>query len=167
MKPSSRRRGALALLALAGCGVAQQGCSPCDGSDERKRHERELATVARKPASFVLHLSGHHDHPACNGKYKYGGVANGKPQWVKEGGGGEKINWTGNSWDCFWGGYSPEAQVDTPVPPLAGYNTDRGGCDIKVRYQRVTEPEEPGEGSDANPFRIFPTTMGRLGTNRL
>jgi hypothetical protein len=127
----------------------------------------DLATVARTPAAFVLNLSGHHDHPACNGKYKYGGVANGKPQWVKEGGGGEKINWTGNSWDCFWGGYSPEAQVDTPVPPLAGYNTDRGGCDIKVRYQRVTEPEEPGEGSDANPFRIFPTTMGRLGTNRL
>ena len=32
-------------------------------------------------------------------------------------------------------------------PPLSGYNEDRGGCDIKVRYQRVTEPEEPGEGS--------------------
>ena len=139
MTPAARRRGALALLALAGCGVAQQGCSPCDGSDERKRHERELATVARKPASFVLHLSGHHDHPACNGKYKYGGVANGKPQWVKEGGGGEKVFWTGGSWDCFWGGWSPEATVDTPVPPLAGYNKDRGGCDIKVRYQRVTD----------------------------
>ena len=41
MTPASRRRGALALLALAGCGVAQQGCSPCDGSDERKRLERE------------------------------------------------------------------------------------------------------------------------------
>ena len=41
MTPASRRRGALALLALAGCGVAQQGCSPCDGSDERKRDERE------------------------------------------------------------------------------------------------------------------------------
>ena len=41
MKFSARRRGALALLALAGCGVAQQGCSPCDGSDERKRDERE------------------------------------------------------------------------------------------------------------------------------
>ena len=39
-----------------------------------------------KAAAFVLHLSGHHDHPACNGKYKYGGMANGKPQWVKEGG---------------------------------------------------------------------------------
>ena len=32
-------------------------------------------------------------------------------------------------------------------PPLSGYNEDRGGCDIKVRYQRVTEPEEHGEGS--------------------
>ena len=41
MTPAARRRGALALLALAGCGVAQQGCSPCDGSDERKRDERE------------------------------------------------------------------------------------------------------------------------------
>jgi len=41
MTPAARRRGALALLALAGCGVAQQGCSPCDGSDERKRDERQ------------------------------------------------------------------------------------------------------------------------------
>ena len=173
MKPSARRRGALALLALAGCGVAQnmgqwvggEHCagSHCGPSKEEKRLAREearrlekaraeaesehLATVARKPAAFVLNLSGHHDHPACNGKYKYGGAANGKPQWVKEGGGGEKVFWTGTSWDCFWGGYSPEATVDTPVPPLAGYNKDRGGCDIKVRYQRVTEPEEPGEGS--------------------
>ena len=37
MKPSTRRRGALALLALAGCGVAQQGCSPCQGSAEWER----------------------------------------------------------------------------------------------------------------------------------
>ena len=66
-------------------------------------------------------------------------MANGKPQWVKEGGGGEKVFWTGTSWDCFWGGYSPGATVDTPVPPLSGYNKDRGGCDIKVRYQRVTD----------------------------
>ena len=57
--------------------------------------------------------------------------------WVKAGGGGEKVFWTGSTWDCFWGGYSPEARVDTPVPPLSGYNEDRGGCDIKVRYQRV------------------------------
>ena len=56
---------------------------------ERGGESVDLATVARKPAAFVLNLSGHHDHPACNGKYKYGGVANGKPQWVKEGGGGE------------------------------------------------------------------------------
>ena len=110
----ARRRGALALLALAGCGVAQnmgqwvggEHCagSHCGPSKEEKRLAREeaqrlekaragserggesidLATVARKPAAFVLNLSGHHDHPACNGKYTYGGVANGKPQWVKE-----------------------------------------------------------------------------------
>ena len=106
----------------------------CGGSKEAAI---DLATVARNPAAFVLILSGHHDHPACNGTYVYDGVANGKPQWAKEGGGREKVEWTGRSWDCVWGGYSPEATVDTPVPPLAGYNEDRGGCDIKVRYQRV------------------------------
>ncbi len=116
MKPSARRRGALALLALAGCGVAQnmgqwvggEHCagSHCGPSKEEKRLAREearrrglpylgprearaeaesehLAAVAREPAAFVLHLSGHHDRPASNGKYTYGGVANGRPQWVK------------------------------------------------------------------------------------
>ena len=97
----------------------------CGGSKEAAI---DLATVARNPAAFVLILSGHHDHPACNGTYVYDGVANGKPQWAKEGGGREKVEsqleWTGHSFDCVRG-------------PLAGYNEDRGGCDIKVRYQRV------------------------------
>ena len=49
-----------------------------------------------------------------------------------------------------------EAAADTPVPPLAGYNKDRGGCDIKVRYQRVTDggevaPEEPGSANGRYP----------------
>ena len=118
----------------------------CGGSKEAAI---DLATVARNPAAFVLILSGHHDHPACNGKYTYGGVANGKPQWVKEGGGGEKVFWTGSTWDCFWGGYSPEAPVATPVPPLAGYDRDRGGCDIKVRYERATDAGG-GSGSSAS-----------------
>ena len=106
----------------------------CGGSKEAAI---DLATVARNPAAFVLILSGHHDHPACNGTYVYDGVANGKPQWAKHAPCRDKFEWTGRSWDCVWGGYSPEATVDTPVPPLAGYNEDRGGCDIKVRYQRV------------------------------
>ena len=97
----------------------------CGGSKEAAI---DLATVARNPAAFVLILSGHHDHPACNGTYVYDGVADGKPQWAKEGGGREKVEsqleWTGRSFDCVRG-------------PLAGYNEDRGGCDIKVRYQRV------------------------------
>ena len=103
----------------------------CGGSKEAAI---DLATVARNPAAFVLILSGHHDHPACNGTYVYDGVANGKPQWAKHAPCRDKFEWTGRSWDCVYG---PEATVDTPVPPLAGYNEDRGGCDIKVRYQRV------------------------------
>ena len=105
----------------------------CGGSKEAAI---DLATVARNPAAFVLILSGHHDHPACNGTYVYDGVANGKPQWAKHAPCRDKFEWTGRSWDCVYG---PEATVDTPVPPLAGYNKDRGGCDIKVRYQRVTD----------------------------
>ena len=45
-----------------------------------------------------------------------------------------KINWTGGSWDCFFGGFSPESFADTPVPPLDGYDGDQGSCDIKVVY---------------------------------
>ena len=40
----------------------------CGGSKEAAI---DLATVARNPAAFVLILSGHHDHPACNGTYVY------------------------------------------------------------------------------------------------
>lgn len=69
-----------------------------------------------------------------NGEYKYAHVENGKPMWSKE---GMKIFWTGGSWDCFYGGYSPEACQDTPVPPFSGYDKDKGNCDIKVKYVRV------------------------------
>ena len=48
-----------------------------------------------------------------------------------------KVFWTGGSWDCLWGGYSPEAPRDTPVPPLDGYTKDQGSCDIKVTYEAV------------------------------
>ena len=48
-----------------------------------------------------------------------------------------KVFWTGGSWDCLWGGYSPEAPRDTPVPPLDGYTGDQGSCDIKVAYEAV------------------------------
>merc|ERR1719359_1502161 len=97
-----------------------------------------LDEVARAPASFALVLSGHHDHPDCNGRYTYDGEENGKPKWAKEGrGGSPKLFWTGHSWDCFWGGYSPEAHADTPVPPLDGYDSDKGGCEIRVSYEHV------------------------------
>ena len=39
----------------------------------------------------------------------------------------------------FLGRLFPRGDGRQPVPPLAGYNKDRGGCDIKVRYQRVTD----------------------------
>ena len=97
-----------------------------------------LDEVARAPESFALVLSGHHDHPDCNGRYVFGGKENGKPKRVKEGrGGSPKLFWTGHSWDCFWGGYSPESLSNTPVPPLDGYNKDKGGCEIRVSYERV------------------------------
>ena len=58
MKPASRRRGALALLALAGCGVAQnmgqwvggEHCagSHCGPSKEEKRLAREAARRLEK-----------------------------------------------------------------------------------------------------------------------
>jgi hypothetical protein len=79
-------------------------------------------------------LSGHNDHPAFNGYYKYGGEENGKPCFKNTKGGNMKIFWTGGSWDCLYGGYSPESPADTPVPPLNGYTKDQGSCDIKVVY---------------------------------
>jgi len=39
----------------------------------------ELEEVENNPEGYDLILSGHNDHPACNGRYKYGGKANGKP----------------------------------------------------------------------------------------
>ena len=68
-----------------------------------------LEEVKQQPASFALVLSGHHDHPDCNGRYAYDGKENGKPKWSKVPGGAPNLFWTGHSWDCFWGGYSPES----------------------------------------------------------
>ena len=45
-----------------------------------------------------------------------------------------KLFWTGHSWDCFWGGYSPESYNNTPVPPLSGYDHDQGNCNIQIKY---------------------------------
>merc|ERR1712183_49647 len=39
------------------------------------------------------------------------------------------------SWDCYWGGYSPEAPIDTPVPPFDGYTKDQGENHIRVYYE--------------------------------
>jgi hypothetical protein len=36
-----------------------------------------LDEVARGPAKYTLVLSGHHDHPDCNGRYVYDGEENG------------------------------------------------------------------------------------------
>ena len=52
----------------------------------------------------------------------------GKPRYAKTPGGLPKVFWTGGSWDCCWGGYSPEAPANTPVPPLDGFTKDQGGC---------------------------------------
>ena len=79
----------------------------------------DLEQVARNPAQYDLVLTGHNDHPDCNGTYEYAGDENGKPKWAK---GDKKLNWTGRCWDIHWGGFSPEAHVDTPVPPLTGYD---------------------------------------------
>lgn len=96
-----------------------------------------LDGVAKDPAAFVLILSGHHDHPDCNGRYNFDGHENGKPKYAKVTGGSPKLFWTGSSWDCFWGGYSPESGKSTPVPPLDGYDRDRGSTDIRVKYERI------------------------------
>jgi hypothetical protein len=74
-----------------------------------------------------------------NGTYKHDGEENGKPKWAKN---GMKIFWTGGSWDCFYGGYSPEAPANTPVPPLHGYDKDKGSTEIQVHYRRVGSVEE-------------------------
>ena len=99
----------------------------------------DINDVAKDPSAFTLVLSGHNDHPDCNGRYKYDGRENGKPKFAKTPGTMPKVFWTGHSWDCFWSGCSPEAPHDTPVPPLDGYTSDQGGCDIKVMYESKSE----------------------------
>jgi hypothetical protein len=101
-----------------------------------------LEDVAKDPKSFNLHLSGAHDRPHANGIYTCSDeISNGKNVWTHFGGnGGEavKLKWMGYergpSWDLAWGGYSPEAPLDTPVPPESGYTRDAGSSVIKVRY---------------------------------
>jgi hypothetical protein len=116
--------------------------------------EATLDEVANNPSAFVLILSGHHDHPESNGRYTYDGIENGKPKFAKRGG-NPKVFWTGHSWDCFWGGYSPEAPTDTPVPPFDGYNRDQGGCDIKVRYKRISERIKPQAIAETPPSGLW------------
>ena len=90
-----------------------------------------LEDVASNPTSFTLHLTGHHDHPDCNGKYICNGEKeNGKLKWTHAKNDGVKLYWTGGSWDCYWGGYSPETGADTPVPPFSGYDIYKGSTDI-------------------------------------
>ena len=87
-----------------------------------------IEEVAKDPKKYTLILSGHHDHPACNGKYHPDGERNGKPMWTKEA--GIHLFWTTYSWDCYWGGGSPESSSDTPVPPLTGYDDS----EIAIKY---------------------------------
>ena len=102
-----------------------------------------LEEVASDPSAFCLILSGHNDHPDCNGKYEYDGKENGKVKYAKVPGSSPKLFWTGHSWDCAWGGYSPESAANTPVPPLDGYDRDKGGTEIRVSYEHV-------EGNDVS-----------------
>lgn len=96
--------------------------------------ELDLQKVAENPSAYKLILEGHHDHPDCNGTYTHDGEENGKPKWAKSGT-NMKLFWTGRSWDVYWGGFSPEAVNDTPVPPTTGYDNDKGNCDIRVSYE--------------------------------
>lgn len=97
----------------------------------------ELKKVVVSPSGYNLVLEGHHDRPECNGTYMYDGVENDKPKWAKDG--SMKVFWTGRSWDVYWGGFSPEAEQNTPIPPPTGYDGDKGNCDIKVSY--IQDPE--------------------------
>ena len=60
-----------------------------------------LEEVARSPESFALIVSGHTDHPQCNGRYAYDGEQNGKPKYAKVPGGAPNIHWTGSTWDIY------------------------------------------------------------------
>merc|ERR1712183_747732 len=101
-----------------------------------------LDEVSKSPVSYVMHVSGHHSHPAFNGRFIFDGHENGKPKWRSESNDEYKMFWTGHSWDCYFGGYSPEAPIDTPVPPLEGYTGDQGECDIRVYYELDEEQEK-------------------------
>merc|ERR1712183_826337 len=94
-----------------------------------------LDEVSKNPESYVMHVSGHKSHPAFNGRHIFDGYQNGKPKWAKGKNHSIKMFWTGRSWDCFWGGYSPEAPIDTPVPPFDGYTKDQGENHIRVYYE--------------------------------
>jgi len=98
-----------------------------------------LDEVSKNPGSYYMHVSGHNGHPAFNGRFKPDGHENGKPKWRSESNHGYKMFWTGHSWDCYFGGYSPEAPIDTPVPPFEGYTGDQGNCDIRVYYELIRE----------------------------
>ena len=100
-----------------------------------------LTDVAKSPQDYVLVLKGH-TNQVSNGCYVFGGLENGKVKYVKEDGGRCKIFWTGHSWDCFNGGFSPESVEDTPVPPLTGYDRDKGQCNIVVEYELAEDDED-------------------------
>ena len=94
-----------------------------------------MEEVAKNPKKYALILSGHNDHPACNGKYLADGEQNGKTKWTKKA--GIHLLWTGQSWDCYYGGRSPESNSNTPVPPLTGYDSDKGSTEIVVKYELI------------------------------
>merc|ERR1712226_1770342 len=96
--------------------------------------------VSQNPSAYALILSGHHDNPDCNGDYTFGGEENGRPKWTK---GHIKIFWTGGTWDICFGGYSPEAPINSRVPPFKGYTRDQGSCDILVRYEYIEQQKGP------------------------
>ena len=98
----------------------------------------EIKTVAKEPSKFDLLLSGH-THQPCNGRYVFNGEENGKPKYQKQDS-HIKVFWTGGTWDVYYGGYSPEATADTPVPPLTGYTRDQGDCNIVVSYEHCSKP---------------------------
>jgi hypothetical protein len=129
-------------------------------SDKISVDEPTLDEVARDPEAYVLILSGHHEYPDCNGRYAYDGEENGKPKYAKSPGGSPKIFWTdwgrGAAWDIYWGGYSPEAPLDTPVPPLEGYTRDQGGNKIRVQY------EPSGTVSPANATEALKKTLAGI-----
>ena len=107
-----------------------------------------LEEVEKKPEAYVLIMSGH-TNGANNGRYVYGGMENGKPKYNKVDN-HCKVFWTGRSWDCFNGGFSPESEEDSAVPPLTGYDRDKGACNIVVEYELAEEDE----GSDEEEVRV-------------